>query len=105
MGRGKSASPLAKVRGLGSSGEGGEHWLTERFTSVVLVLLSAWLLGALLTLPDLGYATLRAWLATPLAAVPMARRIAPRSMARISRSLMQWAPASQCSSATVRHFP
>ncbi|MCM8557715.1 succinate dehydrogenase, hydrophobic membrane anchor protein [Sphingomicrobium sediminis] len=72
MSRGKSASPLAKVRGLGSAGEGGEHWLYERFTSVALVLLSAWLAYALFTLPDLNVGTLQAWLASPLGAVPMA---------------------------------
>ncbi|WP_265587101.1 succinate dehydrogenase, hydrophobic membrane anchor protein [Sphingomicrobium arenosum] len=72
MSRGKSASPLAKVRGLGSAGEGGEHWLYERFTSVALVLLSVWFIGALIMLPDLGQATLVEWLASPLGAVPMA---------------------------------
>ena len=72
MSRGKSASPLAKVRGLGSAGEGGEHWLTERFTSVALVVLSIWLVASLALLPDLGRATLVAWLKSPMAAVPMA---------------------------------
>ena len=72
MGRGKSATPLAKVRGLGSAGEGGEHWLYERFTSVALVLLSAWLLFSLLMLPDLSRMTLVEWLGNPSGAVPMA---------------------------------
>ncbi|MCJ8190819.1 succinate dehydrogenase, hydrophobic membrane anchor protein [Sphingomicrobium aestuariivivum] len=72
MSRGKSASPLAKVRGLGSAGEGGEHWLTERFTSVALVLLSVWFIGSLLMLPDLTQPTIVEWLSSPLGAVPMA---------------------------------
>ena len=72
MSRGKSASPLAKVRGLGSAGEGGEHWLYERFTSVALVLLSVWFIGSLLMLPDLTQPTIVEWLRSPLAAVPMA---------------------------------
>ena len=72
MSRGKSATPLAKVRGLGSAGEGGEHWLHERFTSVALVLLSVWLIASLAMLPDLSQATMREWLAGPFGAVPMA---------------------------------
>ena len=31
--------PVGKVRGLGSAHEGGEHWLTERVTSLALLLL------------------------------------------------------------------
>ncbi|MCJ7421508.1 succinate dehydrogenase, hydrophobic membrane anchor protein [Sphingomicrobium astaxanthinifaciens] len=72
MGRGKSASPLAKVRGLGSAGEGGEHWLYERFTSVALVLLAGWFLASLVMLPDFSQPTLVEWLASPMGAVPMA---------------------------------
>ena len=72
MARGKSATPLAKVRGLGSAGEGGEHWLMERFTSVSLVLLSAWLLFSLLMLPGFDKATVAEWLSGPAGAVPMA---------------------------------
>ncbi|WP_343343974.1 succinate dehydrogenase, hydrophobic membrane anchor protein [Sphingomicrobium sp. XHP0239] len=72
MARGKSATPLAKVRGLGSAGEGGDHWLMERFTSVALVLLSAWLVFSLLTLPALDKNTVSEWLSQPLGAVPMA---------------------------------
>ena len=48
MSRGESATPLGKVRGIGSAHEGGHHWLEERFTSVVLVLLSLWLIFSLL---------------------------------------------------------
>ena len=72
MARGQSATPLAKVRGLGSAGSGGHHWLMERFTSVALVLLSAWLLFSLLLLPGLDKATVSEWLSKPTGAVPMA---------------------------------
>ena len=34
MSIGESATPLGKVRGLGSARHGGDHWLEERFTSV-----------------------------------------------------------------------
>ena len=69
---GQSATPLGKVRGLGSAREGGEHWLTERVTSVALLLLGTWLIASLLFLPDLGRQTMIEWLRAPSGAVPMA---------------------------------
>ena len=62
MSLGDSATPLGKVRGLGSSGEGGEHWLTERVTSIALLLLGTWLIASLLILPDLHQQTVVEWL-------------------------------------------
>ena len=72
MSLGDSATPLGKVRGLGSAREGGEHWLTERVTSVALLLLGSWFLASLLLLPDLGQRTIAEWLRKPAGAVPMA---------------------------------
>lgn len=72
MSLGDSATPLGKVRGLGSAREGGEHWLSERVTSVALLLLSAWFLASLLFLPNLDQRTLSEWLRSPAGAVPMA---------------------------------
>ena len=72
MSQGDSATPLGKVRGLGSAGEGGHHWLEERFTSVVLVLLSFWLIFSILMLPNLELATLKEWLGSAWGAIPMA---------------------------------
>ena len=72
MSRGDSATPLGKVRGLGSAGHGGHHWLEERFTSVSLVFLSLWLLFSLLMLPVLDRATLTEWLGSAWGAIPMA---------------------------------
>jgi succinate dehydrogenase / fumarate reductase, membrane anchor subunit len=69
---GESATPLGKVRGLGSAREGGEHWLAERVTSAALLLLGAWLIASLLFLPSLDQSTLAEWLAAPSGAVPMA---------------------------------
>ena len=67
MSGGDSATPLGKVRGLGSAHHGGGHWLEERYTSVVLVPLSLWLLFSLLMLPELSQSTVAAWLRGPLA--------------------------------------
>lgn len=71
MSIGDSASPLGKVRGLGSAREGGEHWLGERAMSIALLLLGVWLIASLLFLPRLDYRTLSEWLRAPSAAVPM----------------------------------
>ena len=72
MSVGDSATPIAKVRGLGSAREGGEHWITERVTSIALLLLGSWLVASLVLLPDLGHRTLVEWLRAPTGAVPMA---------------------------------
>jgi len=72
MSLGDSATPLGKVRGLGSAREGGEHWLTERVTSIALLLLGTWLVASLLLLPQLDRQTIIEWLRAPTGAVPMA---------------------------------
>ena len=72
MSQGESATPLGKVRGLGSAHHGGGHWLEERFTSVALLLLSLWLFFSLLMLPNFELATLKEWLGSAWAAIPMA---------------------------------
>jgi len=72
MSIGESSSPLGKVRGLGSAREGGEHWLTERVTSIALLLLGSWFIASLLLLPGLDPHTLSEWLKAPSGAIPMA---------------------------------
>ena len=72
MSIGESSTPLGKVRGLGSARKGGEHWLTERVTSIALLLLGSWLIASLLLLPKLDQRTLAEWLRAPSGAVPMA---------------------------------
>lgn len=72
MSLGDSATPLGKVRGTGAAGEGGEHWLTERATSIALLLLGSWLIASFLILPSLDRSTIVEWLRPPSGAVPMA---------------------------------
>ena len=72
MSVGESSTPLGKVRGLGSAREGGEHWLTERVTSVALLLLGMWFIASLLILPALDVRTVLEWLHAPSGAIPMA---------------------------------
>jgi succinate dehydrogenase / fumarate reductase membrane anchor subunit len=72
MSLGDSSTPLGRVRGLGSAQHGGEHWLTERVTSIALLFLGVWLLASLLLLPQLDQRTLLEWLHAPSGAIPMA---------------------------------
>ena len=62
-------SPLGRVLGLGSAKEGTEHWWHQRLSAVGLIPLALWLLVALVTLPDLGHATVLAFAARPINAV------------------------------------
>ena len=45
------------------------HWRNQRVTAIGLVPLGLWFLVQLLSLPDLGHATVRAWIAQPAQAV------------------------------------
>src|SRR3954466_10238322 len=72
MSVGGSSTPLGKARGLGSAREGGEHWLTERVTSIALLLLGTWFIASLVLLPALDPKTVVEWLRSPTAAIPMA---------------------------------
>jgi len=54
-------TPLGKVRGLGSAGNGVQHWWVQRLTSLALVPLAVWLLVSLLSLPSLDFVTLVSW--------------------------------------------
>lgn len=62
-------SPVGRVLGLGAAGEGVGHWWTQRVTSVALVLLGLWFLFALISLPDLSYPSVTAWMGSPVNAV------------------------------------
>ena len=42
-----------------------DHWRNQRVTAMGLVPLGLWFLLKLLSLPDLGHATVRAWIAQP----------------------------------------
>jgi succinate dehydrogenase / fumarate reductase membrane anchor subunit len=64
-------TPIGRVRGLGSSKHGALHWYHERLSSVATLLLFVWFVVSLVRLPRLDYEMVRAWLSSPLAAVPM----------------------------------
>ena len=64
-------SPLGYVLGHGSAREGVHHWWHLRTTSAALAVLGIWFVFAVLTLPDLGRASVIAWLGKPFNAVLM----------------------------------
>lgn len=59
-------NPLARVRGKGSSGGGTHHWRSQRYSSLILLLLTTWVLWLGVSLAGADYATARATMASPL---------------------------------------
>lgn len=67
---------IGRVRGLGSAGHGAQHWWHHKLTAGTNVLLLVWLLASIATLPSYDHATVKLWLHSAWAAVPMALFIA-----------------------------
>lgn len=66
-----NGTQIGRVRGLGSANEGAHHWLLQRYTAIGNLVLVLWFVFSLVMLPDYSYATVRAWLAAPVAATAM----------------------------------
>ncbi len=62
-------SPLGKVLGHGSAGEGVGHWWVQRVTAVALLPLTVWFTWSLLGLQLQSYDEVRGWLGQPWVAV------------------------------------
>jgi len=62
-------SPLRKVRGLGSAGEGAGHWWAQRMTAVALIPLLLWFVGSLCVMVGSDYVVVREWVATPIVSI------------------------------------
>ena len=58
--------PLAVARGRGSAKSGVHHWIMQRATAVLLLVLMAWLGYAAVALSGAGYDEARAFIASPL---------------------------------------
>ncbi len=55
-------SPLGRVRGLGSTKEGGTaHWWAERMTAIALVPLTVWFVISAISMVGADYAQFRTW--------------------------------------------
>ena len=65
------ATPLAKVRGLGSAHRGTETFRGQRLTAVANIPLAIFLILSIVTHIGSDYATVRAYLAQPLVALAM----------------------------------
>ena len=59
-------TPLARVRGSGSSGEGSHHWRSQRYSALTLLLLTAWILWLGVSLAGADYATANAAMSSPV---------------------------------------
>ncbi|HET9862052.1 MAG TPA: succinate dehydrogenase, hydrophobic membrane anchor protein [Steroidobacteraceae bacterium] len=62
-------SPLGRVLGRGSAGEGVGHWWAQRMTAVALIPLTLWFAVSLLTHSLQSYEAMRGWLGQPWVAV------------------------------------
>lgn len=62
-------TPLSRVLGLGSAKEGVDHWWSQRLTAVALVPLGLWLAVGFMGLADFSFASVVAFIGSPLNAV------------------------------------
>ncbi|MFU8831617.1 MAG: succinate dehydrogenase, hydrophobic membrane anchor protein [Wenzhouxiangella sp.] len=58
-------NPLAKAHNHGSAGEGVGHWWALRFTAILLVFMTVWLIYALASLIGADHAAAAAWIGRP----------------------------------------
>jgi succinate dehydrogenase / fumarate reductase, membrane anchor subunit len=65
-------TPLKRVRGLGSAKDGTRHFIVQRVTALALIPLCIWTIFLALSLVRADYATARAMLHHPFAAVWLA---------------------------------
>ena len=59
-------TPLKRALGLGSAKSGTDHFMWQRITAIVLVLLGAYLIGLLLSLGSANYELARAIVGDPI---------------------------------------
>ena len=62
-------TPLGRVLGRGSAGEGVGHWWMQRVTAIALLPLTSWFVIALLGHPLQSFEAMRGWLGQPYVAV------------------------------------
>lgn len=62
-------TPLSKVRGLGSAKEGADHFWQQRLTGIGNLVLTLFLIFSVLYLIDADYASIKAYISSPLVSV------------------------------------
>lgn len=65
-------TPIGRVLGLGAAKEGAGHWWAQRVSSIALVLLGLWFVGALVALGDYSHASVLDFIGKPFNAVLLA---------------------------------
>lgn len=58
-------TPLAIARNFGAAGDGVAHWWAQRFSAILLIFLTAWLVWALVSLVGASHAAAAGFLAHP----------------------------------------
>ncbi len=61
--------PLARVKGLGASGEGSHHWWAQRLSALALIPLSLWFVFSVVNHIGDSHAEVLVWVASPSVAV------------------------------------
>ncbi len=59
-------NPLARARGKGSSGGGAHHWRSQRYSALILLLSTAWVLWMGVSLAGADYAAASAAMSSPV---------------------------------------
>lgn len=59
---------LGRVRGLGSSHHGSQHWLQQRLTALANILLVTWFVVSLIRLPLTNHGSVVSWASNPTVA-------------------------------------
>ncbi len=62
-------NPLARVKGLGPSGEGSHHWWLQRVTALALIPLTIWFLFSFANHVGDDYQTVLNWIGQPYVAL------------------------------------
>ncbi|MGK7297027.1 MAG: succinate dehydrogenase, hydrophobic membrane anchor protein [Candidatus Wenzhouxiangella sp. M2_3B_020] len=58
-------NPLERAHNLGAAGSGVGHWWAQRFSAMLLVPLTIWMVWGLIALAGADYGTAREWLGAP----------------------------------------
>lgn len=59
-------NPLANAHNHGPAGDGVGHWWAQRFSAIVLVLLTTWVVYALVSIVGASHAAAADWMARPV---------------------------------------
>lgn len=64
-------TPIAKVRGLGSAGNGTHHWWMQKLLALALIPLTIWFVASVVQMTNADYRTVMTWMSSPVSATLM----------------------------------